>query len=549
MSQLRTNTLQTLDNVVTINIEDIADIAYVDNVPTPVIPTDTFLFSNFRSDNDVSVYFSTSNDGYNFKTISDQQMKVSGSSDKVTGRDPSQLWYNGKCYIGVTIMVAGSYDTTIYSSTDGKVWDKHQVIFGSSPVSSNTNPAPGATHACNQIWAPYLFMDGGKMYCAVTLPFGSDFADINGNTIPDFRQYIAECTDIDNLTFSAPTLIQQVGNTRSQIDGVIHNINGTWFMFTKNDYSKQIEQWASSSVKGPYTKVGNVITSRQCEAPTLVKREGFKPEYILYADDYVNGEFIYSESDDLATWSAIGSITSDRNTRHGAIINAGSLDKKSQKIINSMLASSTTNQQRIVEITADNASFSPRDGYTYYITGTTGRTLTITELGCKEFYVWIGSLSPTATITFPVSSCFDGVYPGSSLVLNGIDHGNKLVKFRRLGNKFICDAYTRPVGSQIALSAVSGFPTISLLSPNVGSVYVTDGSATYTAATTLGGVSANYPDGAYFYLQCRASSGTNGTINIALDATNMATGAVTIAPGDERTIEVRKVAGLWRVLG
>jgi len=319
-------------------------------------------------------------------------------------------------------------------------------------------------------------------------------------------------------------------------------------MFTKNDYNKNIEQWSSSTVAGPYSKIGNVITSRQCEAPTFVVRNGFTPKYIIYADDYVNGEFIYSESADLVTWSAIGVITSDRNTRHGGIINAGAIDKKSQQVVNSMLASSTTNEQITVQITADNASFSPRDGYTYYLTGTIGRSLTITELGCKEFYVWIGSLSPTATLTFPVSSYFDGVYPGASLVLNGVDHGNKIVRFRRVGNKFICDAYTRPVVSQIALSSVSGFPTIALLSPSVGSVYVTDGSTTYAAATTLGGVSANYPDGAFFYLQCRASSGTNGTINIALDATNMATGAVTIAPGEERTVEVRKVAGLWRVL-
>ncbi|UGC97737.1 tail protein [Pantoea phage PdC23] len=532
------------------NIDDIPDALNL--VPFKGLPKDTFLFANFRSQNDVGVYFSTSNNGYQFATLSDSQMKINGSSDTVGGRDPSQLWIDGRLSMGVTAYVIGTYDTTIYRTTDGKNYTRNLVNFGSSPIGSATTPAPGATHACNQIWGPYLFMDGDTLYCGITLPYGADFVDINGNTIPDFRQYIATCTNIETLTFSTPVLITQTGNTQCQIDGVYYKIGSTWHLFTKNDYNKNIEHWTSSTLMGPYTKAtNNPITAVQCEAPCLVQRQSSLPKYILYADDYVNASYVYTESADLVTWTAPTNIGTDRTTRHGSVINTSTLDKASQTVIAGMMQPRVPYTFRPQLISATNATFSPRDGWTYYITGTSQYTLTITELGAMSFKILIASQSAQAQVTIAVSTYFDGLPGNQPLILNGAQNGNKVVTFYKLNNKYVCDAPNATSSQLIQLSTITGFPTITQLVPIPGALYGTNGTSTYSSTTTISDVSPNFPDGTNFYLQVRSvtTSPANGTIQLSSSANvNVPSAGVTITPSALRVYEVRKMGGQWQLM-
>lgn len=551
MSIVRTTQLQDLASGKTVNVEDLATLTDLSNAPKSLLPADTLLFSNFRSQSDVGVYMSTSSDGYRFNTLSDAQMKIKGSAITVGGRDPMMFFKNGKIYMGCTFFQLGSYDVVFYTSTDGKNWDIHFLKVGGG-IGSATVPAPGATHPCDQVWGPSLFeTPDGKIYLSLTLPFGKDIVDINGYTIRDFRLYLCEVTDLENLVFGPPVLVTQTGNTNCQIDGVYNYENGIWHLFSKNDYNKHVEHWTSPSLFGAFTKQTDVITTRQSEAPWLVKRTASLPKYAIYSDDYVNGSYLVTESNDLNTWSAPVEVITDRNLRHGSVINASSVDAKSQELIANMVTTKVQSDNYKYAITASDTSFSPRDGWMYYATGTTQATITIAELGCQEFSVVIASQSPQCRLTFPATMFFDGVNSGADLVLDGATHGNKIITFKRFGNKFVTDATSDKEVRSIGLNTVSGFPNITNFAPIPGALYTTDGSSTFASTTNISSISNAYPDGTSFYIQVQSemTSPPNGTVQVAYGS-NVALllAGKTISPGNLETVEFRKIANAWRLM-
>jgi|ADGO01.1.fsa_nt_gi hypothetical protein len=523
------------------------------------LPANTFLFPHFRSNNDVAVYFAVSSDGKVFETLNDSLLPVrqdmpSGTTgtDVVGGRDPAIIYRNGRWIMGVTVFNVGVYDTTFYTSTDLKSWDRYRVKFGSG-ISSNTVPAPGATHPCNQVWGPQLFVYDNVLYCGLTLPYGNDFVDINGTTIPDFRQYIARCTDESNFTFDLPVLINQSGNTQCQIDGSFYFMDDNlWHLFSKNDYNKNIEHWTSSTMTGTYTKVGNVIdataTGFQTEAFKVVKREGFLPKYIGYADRYDYNTYLYTESSDLSSWTTPVPVQCDRSLRHGDIINASLLPVKAQKDVITNCALRAKRDNREVQITASNASFSPRDGYIYYVTGTSSFSLNFAEAGAKEFRIAMRSSSELCTLTIGTGTYFAGIAASAPLILNGAKDNGVIVTFTKINTSYHVDFQSSADTKSIAFSGVTGFPNISSFAPVVGAMYTTDGSSTYSAVTNINSISTAYPDGAYFYINRQNETATNGNILLKYDANSIAVASagISLTATDLRVYTVRKIAGKWR---
>ncbi|NIG20524.1 hypothetical protein F3J37_17765 [Pantoea sp. Al-1710] len=549
MSQLRTNQLGTLDGTVTIDVKDIASHSYVDNkVDLATLPNDLIFFPNFRSDEDTDTRFMFSTDGVIYSSVSDNPLSTDGSDEPISMGPSGHIWVDGTLYLIVGWYSLGSWDATVYKTTDGFNFSRHRVNFGSTPIGSSTNPISGATHACDKVWSPFFVKDGDDIYVGLTLPYGNDFVDVNGNTIGDYRQYLSKCSSLDSLTFEYPTIVTQTSNANCQIDGMFYKYGDSWNLFSKNDYNKYIEHWTSSTLNGPYTKSSDVMTSGQAEAPYLVEWTESLPRFRLYADSYVTGSYIYSESNDLVSWTSTKQIEADRANRHGSFSNTSFMDDKSKELLKSILCSRTSKSGKGTVITASNTSFHPRDGYVYSITGTNSFELTISEYSAKEFYLVVSSQSPLCQLKVNVNSYYAGVGNGKPLILNGADHSNKIIRVKQIGSQYYTDAVTSLEQTAIALSTVSNFPTLSSFSPVVGNLYTTDGGSSYASVTTISGIASGYPDGANFYLQVQSDSGSNGQIQISSGATNMVTGTVTISPGTQQVYEVRKIAGYWRVM-
>lgn len=513
------------------------------------LPENMLLFPCFRSQDNVGVYFQKSIQGWKFENISDEQMKTTSYEGTVGGRDASLIYYRGKWHMAVTWYDRGNFDATIFRSSDLTNWEVIRVNAGTSPIGSTTKPAPGATHACDQIWGPCLFVDNDVLYMGLTLPWGANANDINGNSIPDFRQFLCTCTDADNLKFSAPVLVTQTGNTRCQIDGSFYKIGNTWHMITKNDYDKGIEDWTSSALAGPYTKARNIIAggTLQSEGPKLVVMNGSGPKYRLYTDGYTDGFYYCTTSNDFVTWTTPQPIDSDTTHRHGDVINVANLPVSAQRDVLAFCAAGSRSRGERQLITGNVDNFSPRDGFIYYVTGSTQATLTISEFGAKEFYLLVASQAPQARLAIAKNAFFDGI--NGNLALNGANDANKLIKVVKFGNKYVCTADRQNERQTIALASVNGGNlSFTNFQPVVGALYFTDGSTTYSNTSNFESIDVNYPDGAYFYVQRANDTANNGNIFFRQGATIKVGGSgLLINRNDLMIHKVIKIGGAWYV--
>lgn len=253
------------------------------------------LFSDIEESKDnyaLLAFFDTSDSNkINFFTSKDMiHLTKLGVSTNITGRDPSLYYKDGKFYIAVTNYTS-TYDFVIYVSEDLETWTQHNINLG---LYNATYP---------KIWCPEWFEDGSKLYIILS----KQYANTEGSG--DFKPYIVECTDLENLTFGTPSEITLSGNTYDNyIDGVIFKKSGVYNLILKNEHQgiMRLEKFTSSSIDGTFVLADDNYgqLGQYYEGQFVVVLNG---KYYLGAERYTNtiaekSTYTIKESDDGASY-------------------------------------------------------------------------------------------------------------------------------------------------------------------------------------------------------------------------------------------------------
>lgn len=287
----------------------------------------------------------TSVDRKNWKHIA----TITQDADGVTWDfgDPSIFYHDGLWYVTFTNYQTDQYDFCVAASRNLTDWKVNKCKLGTGVYKTN-GTAPGWAHVFATgpwIWAPKLIKAAnGTIYLTCSIRTQADQATLEG-TQPFFRQFIATCTDIDALTFTAPTEMQIDGKvgpvtaaaaTQNRLDAsILQRPNGTWAMAIKDDYNKWIDVCTCATISGNWATVkadaiplhpgGGV---NYVEGPSLVSfTRGGATRYLIYADKYYGNHQFFVESSDLLTFTDPESVQVECVIRHGRVFNLGQLPR------------------------------------------------------------------------------------------------------------------------------------------------------------------------------------------------------------------------------
>ena len=234
----------------------------------PVEDESKTLLGCFFSDDDNKFTFYQSDDGITLKKI------TLSENPSLTGADPSLMYKNGKYYLAYTHQ-SETYDFSIKVSEDLNTWTEHDINAG----------LYNATYT--KRWAPEWFEDSdGKLYIIISV----QYADTEG--WGDFRPWIIECTDLENMTFGTPRrMYLNDSPADNHIDATVCKQNGVYRMIVKSDHQTELylEYFTSTNlVDWNYVSADPVRMGRRIEAPDIIE---FNGKYYIYAENYTSRQF------------------------------------------------------------------------------------------------------------------------------------------------------------------------------------------------------------------------------------------------------------------
>jgi hypothetical protein len=249
----------------------------------------TYYFSTFGSDSDQKLYVYSSVDGVNFSLFNSPGF--AGPTGVL--RDPALFHYNNKYYIAFTIQswTTSSTAFAIASSDNMLSWTTIATVDCGIPNTYYT-------------WAPDWFVDSNKINLIVSL-----------GTSSNMKPYIYTANDTTLTSWSAPV---DMGIDTNHIDAFVVKTDTAYHCFCKNETSKNIERYTSSSLTGPWT-LKNGLWSYY-EGVSLIRQDTV---WRIYIDMYALGGGMYSAtSKDLNTWSSLINL---HFGRHGSCIKTATL--------------------------------------------------------------------------------------------------------------------------------------------------------------------------------------------------------------------------------
>ncbi len=238
-----------------------------------------YTMSAFSNSSEKNMYIYTSNDGLNFSKLGTEPAYT-----PPTGiiRDPS-ITRNG---------TAGLY---YVAYTNG--WSGNSIGLASSPDRRHWTFVENITFASNVniAWAPEWFKDtNGSVNIIVHIRH-------KGEVSP--HPYVI--TALNKAWTSWSTPVSLAGLTPDYIDSFVLKLNGVYHIFLKNDQTKYIEHATATKLAGPYTFVGTGNWSGwgpNLEGPCIYQLDN--GTWRITLDGYKSGQYYYSDSKDLKTWTA-----------------------------------------------------------------------------------------------------------------------------------------------------------------------------------------------------------------------------------------------------
>jgi hypothetical protein len=252
-----------------------------------------YVYTTFKGDAaaDQELWVYSSTNGTNFGVLADTNYQ--GPSGVL--RDPSIIQYNGTYYIAYTVQ---SWTT---NSTYFNVASSTNLVNWSHVASVNSGIAN-----TKFTWAPEFYVEGSTVRLIVSI------AQTTCSNC--FQPYIFTAQNSSLTSWSGP--VQMGGLGFNHIDTYVVKSGSTYHAFTKNETSKYIEHWTSSSLTSGWSNQGQLWTSGYEGPAVLQMSDG---TWRIWVDKYTNGGIWTATSSNLSSWSGLSAITCP-GCRHGTIL-------------------------------------------------------------------------------------------------------------------------------------------------------------------------------------------------------------------------------------
>jgi hypothetical protein len=129
-----------------------------------------------------------------------------------------------------------------------------------------------------------------------------------------FRPYIFTAQNSSLTSWSGPA--QMTGLGFNYIDTYVVKSGSTYHAFAKNETTKYIEHWTSSSLTSGWSNQGQLWSSGYEGPAVLQQSDG---SWRIWVDKYTNGGIWTATSSNLNSWSSLSQITCP-GCRHGTIL-------------------------------------------------------------------------------------------------------------------------------------------------------------------------------------------------------------------------------------
>ncbi|MFV1644945.1 hypothetical protein VWZ82_13055 [Phaeobacter sp. JH20_41] len=385
-----------------------------------------FLMSAFKNQDVTAQYFHLSNDGVNLKRLN-QFPVIRGAGDATTGgRDSQPFWARRRrmdpWLMPVTAGEGLDYDFSAYvlSALGSPVNIKCQLQGGNAFGGVRGTTLPGATRAADLLWGPRFHNIGDKVYLTISIRTQDDYTDGFGNQSPTFRPYIAECLDIDTLTFGPPVAMNVGTPTTAMLEPDLTQADdGTWYMCIKNSANRNIEiHSATDPIGGAWSSVTTLDldgTLNSLEGSIWV-RQVYKDaatgartlKYRVHAANNRNGdnelrgvpvEFV-STGGPEGPYGAAQDVNNSHSMRNGDIVNVAL--EPDPRAMRSLLDAATSfageypvGVDECIRLPDEPHDFTPQQDTLYYVnTAGYACTLTVEKMEARRY--WLACLSSDA---------------------------------------------------------------------------------------------------------------------------------------------------------
>lgn len=279
---------------------------------------DGYLFVYFTGGDkrDEAIRFALSKDGLNFTSLNDNAPVVDSRLVSETGgvRDPHILrTEDGKSfYMVVTDMVSANG----WDSNRGLILMKSDDLINWSSSAINIQKRFKGNNDLLRVWAPQTIYDNnaGKYMAYWSMKHGDG---------PDIIYYAYANDDFTDFV-SKPKPLFIPKDKRACIDGDIIYKDGLYHLFYKTEGNgngiKKATTEKLTSGKWNESPDYKHLTKKDVEGSGVFKLND-SDKYILMYDVYRNGEYMFTESEDLDTFKLIDSdISMDFHPRHGTVM-------------------------------------------------------------------------------------------------------------------------------------------------------------------------------------------------------------------------------------
>ena len=223
------------------------------------------------------------------------------------------------------------------TSAEGDPGQRYIEVYGSDSLQPNAwtqvavidiqTARPTAVRG----WAPQFFVDDdGSIYLIITMGDGA-LDTTPGNP---FRPYAFKADNRQLTSWTAAGKLTRTGtrpgqgswDDESTIDTVVVRHGGQYHAISKESRTFYLQHWVADNLLGPWTMANDGLSNSlgfgvNAEAPSLEKLAN--GEWRLYFDDsglvssgQGGGQPMYSESSDLATWTAKTKVVVPGGARH-----------------------------------------------------------------------------------------------------------------------------------------------------------------------------------------------------------------------------------------
>ena len=376
----------------------------IDGVRAPDRPLNAYVaaFHDHNSPRVIRLYSSA--DGITWRLLNPLPLEYDGGV--INGGNPVLCYRDGWFWLLVSYTSVGNYDFRIYKTRDFTSFlGPFNCNLGPTPISSNTNPAPGGSVPANEVWgAEMVFTPTGEMHVFASIPYGPDITDIRGRTIGNRRTYRAKCNNLEALTFDAPQIVLPAGDNWSMIDPSATRTPTGWLLNIKDSTKQTIRVYAGTNIEGPWTFQEEVANSSYAiEGSSIVPRR--LSDGSVAWDMYVEGHntlpdwiaaqqiMVYRGDTSAAGWGAKTPVflRSTRGIRHGTPLNLGFEDPAAfhafQRVAAAAAGGAVETNEQWNELMSGNRSIVPNPGAVYYVTGSAVTNLTILDSSAEDFFL------------------------------------------------------------------------------------------------------------------------------------------------------------------